>query len=475
MIYSITFKLDSRKDVYKSKRVRSGEEPYFPISALIKLVDGNNKELLHFTTGYSAQRSAWYANPSEAGKGDKRQCGVRRNCFAKHGTKVVQFSEVNKMLDNISMTLYTIAQKNEILDKSLVKLALERVVGKNRKLESASSQIPSMNQEITETDYEKFWRLVDIFCTDHTVSEGRNKTRYNAMNHLRRFEQNRGERIVFARCNAKLMYDFQTYLKNDIGEGDYSDLSHRTRKKNINTTAKILATVKSFFRWCYKLYDVTEFGNIDAYTVPTPQYGDPITITQEEKRQLFEAIMPTKELELYRDIFYFQCSIGARVSDYFKLKYKHINYEEEKVSVNYIPHKTKNFNLTPCRIPLTKRALEILNKYKPEEVCPDTPLFAFPRHSQTYNENLKRVFREANLCRVVMVADTDGNLEPKQLWEIAQSKWGRSAFIDTLVANETTDNIISTMSGHIPGSKAFHRYHNSMKRAQQNKAIESLD
>lgn len=58
MSYFVTFKLDSRKDVYKSKRVRSGEEPYFPISALIKLVDGNNKESLHFTTGYSAQRSA---------------------------------------------------------------------------------------------------------------------------------------------------------------------------------------------------------------------------------------------------------------------------------------------------------------------------------------------------------------------------------------------------------------------------------
>ena len=42
MSYFVTFKLDSRKDVYKSKRVRSGEEPYFPISALIKLVDGNN-------------------------------------------------------------------------------------------------------------------------------------------------------------------------------------------------------------------------------------------------------------------------------------------------------------------------------------------------------------------------------------------------------------------------------------------------
>jgi hypothetical protein len=45
----------------------------------------------------------------------------------------------------------------------------------------------------------------------------------------------------------------------------------------------------------------------------------------------------------------------------------------------------------------------------------------------------------------------------------------------TLVGQGVTDNIIATMSGHTAGSKAFHRYHNSMKNKQQNVAVTLLD
>ena len=55
------------------------------------------------------------------------------------------------------------------------------------------------------------------------------------------------------------------------------------------------------------------------------------------------------------------------------------------------------------------------------------------------------------------------------------SKFARSSFIDTLVGQGVTDNIIRTMSGNAAGSKAFHRYHNTMKNKQQNEAVALLD
>jgi hypothetical protein len=44
-----------------------------------------------------------------------------------------------------------------------------------------------------------------------------------------------------------------------------------------------------------------------------------------------------------------------------------------------------------------------------------------------------------------------------------------------MVGNGVPDNITGTMSGHIAGSKAFHRYHNRQKSQQQNEAIAMLD
>ena len=65
--------------------------------------------------------------------------------------------------------------------------------------------------------------------------------------------------------------------------------------------------------------------------------------------------------------------------------------------------------------------------------------------------------------------------EFKPLYELAKSKFARSCFIDGLVGHGVGDNIISTMSGHVAGSKAFHRYHNRKKAKQQDMAIALLE
>ena len=126
-------------------------------------------------------------------------------------------------------------------------------------------------------------------------------------------------------------------------------------------------------------------------------------------------------------------------------------------------------------VPLARHSLPP-QKYRNEECQhPKMPLFDFPKYPQTYNENLKKVFQKAGLDRTVVVYNAYDEAEFKPLYELAKSKFARSCFIDTLVGQGVTDNIIRTMSGHAAGSKAFHRYHNSMKNKQQNAAIALLD
>jgi integrase len=469
MVYSLKFRLDVRKNVYISKKA-VGTEPYYQISAFIKI---NKATTIHYYTGYSAQKSAWYGCASEAIKGDgNRTYGIHRNNYAKHKGNRVLFSEVNRKLDLIASRLAILsAERDDISRDELIEI-LDVEVGKQEK-EFVESNSPVK----CKRGENPLWVLAELYSMDATVSKGRNKTRLNAMNHFRNFEIYRKRPITFERCDLKLLTDFMCYLIQD--EGQMNDIArskaHRARKKNRNTISKILTNIKYFFNWCRKYYGVTIEGNISDFQVPTAKYGDPVTLTQEEKRQMFEADLEDDYLRYIRDVFYFQCSIGARVGDFFKLKYENLVFDDGVWCIRYMPSKTKESTGVTCRVPLSTRALEIIERYKKEDAHSKMPLFDFPKYSQTYNDQLKRVFKKAGLDRVVVVYNAYDEAEFRPLYELAMSKFARSSFIDTLVGQGVTDNIISTMSGHPAGSKAFHRYHNSMKNKQQSAAIALLD
>ena len=476
MKYNLRFKIDVKKNVYISKKA-VGAEPYYQISAIITI----NKKRINYFTGFSAQKSVWFNSATDAKKGDgNRTYGVHRGCNAKKGTRIVPYSDVNKALDVISATMLTLSTLHEEINKEVIVETLDSALGKALRIKNQEMMITPKPELVESTEPEEvlyqFWALAELYCVDTLVSNGRNKTRVNAINHLRRFEQYRGKEITFPDCNAKLLTDFNAFLNNDEGDNDTTlHPRHKARKKNRNTIAKIMTCIKQFFRWCRKQYGVTEYGNIDDYSVPTPRYSDPIIVSLDEKRQLWEAKFEEESLAYTRDLFYFQCSIGCRVSDFFNLKYENLINEGEHICIYYTPVKTSDVTGMSCRIPLSNNALAIFNKYKIDNATPNTPLFYFPKHSQVYNRQLKRMFKAAGLNRLVATYNTENQQVMKPLYEVAISKLARSCFIDGLVGKGVTDNIIGTMSGHISGSKAFHRYHNRQKAQQQNQAIALLD
>lgn len=472
MEYTVRFRLDVKNNVYVSKK-DAGKEPFYQISAIIRINRGRE---IHYSLGYSAQKSSWFATAAEANKGDgNRGCGIHRNHTAKHKTRIVQYAEVNRAIDLIAGKLSSLANKVDDITKEELIEVLDAELGKSPKKEKEQINAPEAPAEETIS----LWALADLYCIDHIVTEGRRKTRSNSMSHFKTFEANRGKEITFADCSVQLLTAFHKYLKEDDGSGEiYKHIKsavHRPRQKNRNTISKILTTVKHFLNWSRKQYGITDIGNIRDYQVPTAEYGDPITLTLEEKRKLFDYEFPGEELEFTRDLFYFQCSIGCRVSDFFSLKYENLQSDGGMSCIKYLPKKTKEVTVTPCRIPLSEKALVILNRYKDENADPKAPLFQFPKNPQTYNNNLKKMFKEAGLNRLVTVSNADGTVKFVPFYEIAKSKFARSCFIDVLVGQGMTDNIIATMSGHKAGSNAFHRYHNSDKVGQQNIAATLLD
>jgi integrase len=120
-------------------------------------------------------------------------------------------------------------------------------------------------------------------------------------------------------------------------------------------------------------------------------YGTPFYITNEERIRLYNAdLSHNKQLETQRDIFVFQCLIGCRVSDLYKMTYRNII----DGAIEYIPRKTKEDRTITVRVPLSKTALEIIERYHERELL--FPLIV----EQKYNLYIKQAARSGHYsCR----------------------------------------------------------------------------
>lgn len=69
-----------------------------------------------------------------------------------------------------------------------------------------------------------------------------------------------------------------------------------------------------------------------------------------------------KQLATQRDIFVFQCMIGCRVSDLYKMTYANIIGD----CIEYVPRKTRDDRVVTVSVPLIDAAKELIRKYLDE-------------------------------------------------------------------------------------------------------------
>lgn len=271
--------------------------------------------------------------------------------------------------------------------------------------------------------------------------------------------------------DREILEDFMDYLRNEKAlSEEYPDLFSslsRNYSANIhaghnpykgrgeNATIKLMQRLKTFFRWLIETKRTTN-RPFDGIKIGCEKYGTPYYITIEERNKIAETPMPTKELEVQRDIFIFQCFIGCRVGDLMKMTAANIR----DGILTYAPHKTKDEGKQSrqARIPLSATALKLIAKYEGKDN--KGRLFPFVS-SVKYNEAIKDIFRVAGITRNVIVRNSlTGENETRAINEIASSHLARRTFIANLYNKVADPNIIGKMSGHVEGSKAFARYRN---------------
>ena len=254
---------------------------------------------------------------------------------------------------------------------------------------------------------------------------------------------------------------------------------HKTGKisqRGSNHITNLQKKFKRFFLWLNKEGHTTNHP-FDGFEIKGEKYGTPIILTLEERNKIADFNLSSKpHLERQRDVFIFQCLIGCRVGDLLKMTPN--NFVDGQIE--YIPRKTKDDKPVTVEVPLNTRALGILAKYWNADLSShkskinDNPLLPFIS-AQKYNEAIKEIFKVCGINRMVVVIDpVSGEQLQKPLYDVASSHLARRTFIGLLYNQIQDPNLISSMSGHVEGSREFARYR-KIERDAKEKAVDLIN
>lgn len=317
---------------------------------------------------------------------------------------------------------------------------------------------------IVEQSRQTFFEAYEEFIEKRKLSEWRVRAIQVVIRALKRYELY-ARRTVDCRFVLDLdnvtplvLGDFEEFLRNEYTFCEqYPEIyeavpeSRTPKPRGQNTINGILTKLRTFFIWANDVGKTTN-NPFKNYTVEECVYGTPFYISIDERNKIYRTNLSRHpQLAIQRDIFVFQCLIGCRVGDLYKLTRENII----DGAVEYIPRKTKDGHPVTVRVPLNTIAREILAKYADYAGPSLFPLMA----EQQYNKAIKRIFLAAGLKRRVTILNPlTREAEQRPIWEVASSHLARRAFVGNLYKQVKDPNLVGALSGHKEGSRAFARY-----------------
>lgn len=229
-------------------------------------------------------------------------------------------------------------------------------------------------------------------------------------------------------------------------------LEGRIRPKSRNTVNDRMKLLKAVMRWAVKTRLIIR-NPLDCFVQGRNVYGTPVYLTLDERRRVERCNLSAKpQLAMLRDMFVFQCCVGCRVGDLMRLTSGNIIDGE----LNYVPRKTRDGSPITIKVPLNLTARKILRRYADSS---RNELFPKIVSRAVYNIAIKRILKKAGVTRrVVVVNPLTREAECRRICEVASSHMARRTFIGNIYKKFKDQNLVSELSGHAPGSRAFTRY-----------------
>lgn len=250
-------------------------------------------------------------------------------------------------------------------------------------------------------------------------------------------------------CKKKWAYIYKGFTKKRV-----------PKKRGGNRIHSIMKMLRIMFNWCVRT-DRIEKSPFSTFHLDACVFGTPFYMTIDELNTLYHFdFSNNSKLAIQRDIFVLQSNLGMRVGDFYSLTSANIIND----AIEYIPGKTLHDSGDVVRVPLTERAKEIINRYQSGSDKSLVPFIC----EQKYNEAIKAMLKLAGIDRMITILNPTTRIEERHpIWEKASSHMARRNFIGNLYAQVQDPALISSMTGHKPGSRAFERYraiHDEIKK-----------
>lgn len=321
-------------------------------------------------------------------------------------------------------------------------------------------------EELEAENPPTFSELFDEFLEKHSLSEVRKKNFRVVKRALMRYELfvrktrrgMKGFELDINTVTKDTLADIWDFMENEYAYAEehpeiYSTIPEKRKPqpRGKNTLIDCFSRIRTFLIWCYN-QGKTINRPFDKFPIEECLYGTPIYISIQERNQLFEADLSARPgLAIQRDIFVFQTVVGCRVGDLYKLTRRNI----VNGALEYVQEKTRSHNPRTIRVPLNDVAKTILERYKDYDGDTLLPFIS----EQKYNQAIKEAFRLAGLDRIVTVLNPlTREPEQKHLYEVATTHTARKTFIGNMYKKVKDPDLVSSVSGHKEGSKAFRRY-----------------
>lgn len=381
---------------------------------------------------------------------DKNEC-VKTKVVCNDELRTHVNEEIRKLKTYIEKTYQL---EKEFIDKEWLKITLDKYYHPEKYF------VP---EEITIKP--TIGELFDEFLRKHPLSEVRQKNFRVVKRAILRYElyvreTKRGQKnfiLDIDMVTPDTLRDMWNFFQNEyqyfeLYPSIYENIPEKRtpQPRSKNTLIDCFSRIRTFFIWCFDNGRTTN-RPFDKFPIEECTYGTPYYITLEERDKIYYVDLSQRpQLAIQRDIFIFQSLIGCRVSDLYRMKKLNIVNN----AIEYIPKKTKEGNPVTVRVPLNERAQAILERYR-ENKGKLLPFIS----EQKYNMAIKEVFKLAGVDRIVTILDPLTHDEVKKpLNEVASSHLARRTFIGNIYKKVKDPNLVSSLSGHKEGSKAFSRY-----------------
>lgn len=325
--------------------------------------------------------------------------------------------------------------------------------------------------EEEHTFFERYEQFID--GADLSVPRYRH---YQVMERiLKRYELYTGRTLTFDMLDNLELEKIRDFIRD---EHKFFTVDKNGKRKPIKRYAAVYATVpesrypvergqnylvytmkiiRAFINWALQ-QGYTTNDPFRGFKMGTDKYGTPIYITSQERDIIYNFDLSAKpHLDRQRDVFVFQCLLGCRIGDLYKMTKDNLVEDAYGTAIEYIPEKTKKKNPRTVKVYLHPTALAIIGKY--ETTLKDDKALLPLISQQKYNDAIKEVFRACGITRMVPVLNSiTRTTEMKPICDVASSHMARRTFVGNLYKQVKDPNLVGKLSGHAEGSRAFARY-----------------